>query len=115
MSIVIAPPFVDPELAAKKVQLAQDLWNTRDPEKVASAYTEDSQWRNRAEFIQGRSTILAFLRRKWDRELDYKLKKELWAFHDNRIAVKFQYEWHDDSGIGFGATGMSFGNLRPAG
>jgi uncharacterized protein len=115
MSIVIAPPFIDPQLAAKKVQLAQDIWNTRDPEKVSSAYTEDSQWRNRAEFINGRPAIVAFLRRKWDRELDYKLKKELWAFHDNRIAVKFQYEWHDDSGNWFRSYGNELWEFAPSG
>jgi uncharacterized protein len=115
MSIVIAPPFVDPELAAKKVQLAQDLWNTREPERVADAYTEDSQWRNRAEFIQGRQAIVAFLRRKWDRELDYKLEKELWAFRGNRIAVKFRYEWHDDSGNWFRSYGNELWEFAPSG
>ena len=98
MSIVIAPPFEDPELAARKVQIAEDLWNTRDPERVAAAYTEDSVWRNRTEFFQGRVAIVEFLERKWKRELDYHLKKELWAFCGNRMAVKFAYEWHDDSG-----------------
>lgn len=98
MSTLIAPPFIDPELAARKVQMAEDLWNTRDPERVAAAYTEDTQWRNRTEFLTGRAAVLEFLKRKWDRELDYKLKKELWAFHDNHIAVKFQYEWHDSGG-----------------
>lgn len=106
MSLVIAPPFIDPELAARKVQMAEDLWNTRDPERVAAAYTEDTQWRNRTEFLTGRAAVLEFLKRKWDRELDYKLKKELWAFHDNHIAVKFQYEWHDSGGRWF----RSYGN-----
>ncbi len=106
MSTVIAPPFTDPELAARKVQLAEDLWNTRDPERVAAAYTEDSEWRNRTEFLHGRPAIVEFLRRKWNRELDYKLKKELWGFRENRIAVKFFYEWHDDSGQWF----RSYGN-----
>jgi nuclear transport factor 2 (NTF2) superfamily protein len=106
MSTLIVPPFVDPVLAARKVQLAEDLWNTRDPERVAAAYTEDSQWRNRAEFFQGRAAIVEFLRRKWNRELDYRLKKELWGFRENRMAVKFQYEWHDDSGSWF----RSYGN-----
>jgi uncharacterized protein len=106
MSTLIVPPFVDPVLAARKVQLAEDLWNTRDPERVAAAYTEDSQWRNRAEFFQGRAAIVEFLRRKWNRELDYRLKKELWGFRENRMAVKFQYEWHDDSGSCF----RSYGN-----
>ena len=106
MSTVLAPPFTDPELAARKVQLAEDLWNTRDPERVAAAYTEDSEWRNRTEFLHGRPEIVEFLRRKWNRELDYKLKKELWGFRENRIAVKFFYEWHDDSGQWF----RSYGN-----
>jgi len=91
------PPY-DLESAAQKVRMAEDAWNTRDPERVALAYTEDSCWRNRAEFFQGRPAIIQFLRRKWARELDYRLIKELWALTDNRIAVRFQYEWHDDSG-----------------
>jgi len=106
MSLPIVPPFTDPELAARKVQIAEDLWNTRDPQRVAAAYTEDSQWRNRVEFFQGRDAIIAFLTRKWNRELDYKLKKELWGFRGNRMAVKFEYEWHDDSGQWF----RSYGN-----
>ena len=106
MSQIIAPPFTDPEVAARKVQLAEDLWNTRDPEKVAAAYTEDTEWRNRTEFLTGRSAVVEFLRRKWNKELDYKLKKELWGFRNNRMAVKFQYEWHDDSGNWF----RSYGN-----
>jgi nuclear transport factor 2 (NTF2) superfamily protein len=91
------PPFT-PETAAQKVRMAEDAWNTRDPARVALAYTEDSRWRNRAEFIVGRADIAAFLMRKWNRELDYRLIKELWAFRDNRIAVRFAYECHDDSG-----------------
>lgn len=106
MSVVIIPPFIDPEAAAKKVQMAEDLWNTRDAERVAAAYTEDSKWRNRTEFLEGRIAISEFLHRKWNRELDYKLKKELWGFRENRMAVKFVYEWHDDSGSWF----RSFGN-----
>jgi hypothetical protein len=98
------PPF-NPETAAQKARLAEDAWNTRDPERVAGAYTEDSQWRNRAEFFSGRAAIVEFLRRKWARELDYRLIKEVWAFHDNRIAVRFQYEWHDDSGNWYRAHG----------
>ncbi|HEX5327012.1 MAG TPA: nuclear transport factor 2 family protein [Acetobacteraceae bacterium] len=90
------PPFT-PETAARKVRLAEDAWNTREPERVAGGYTEDSRWRNRAEFITGREAIIAFLRRKWARELDYRLIKELWAVTGNRIAVRFAYEWHDDS------------------
>jgi nuclear transport factor 2 (NTF2) superfamily protein len=99
------PPF-DRDAAIKKVRAAEDGWNTRDPEKVAGAYTEDSRWRNRAEFLNGRDEIVAFLTRKWARELDYRLIKELWAFEGNRIAVRFAYEWHDDSGTWF----RSYGN-----
>jgi uncharacterized protein len=91
------PPFTE-ETARQKVQAAEDAWNTRDPQKVASAYTEDSRWRNRDEFLTGRAEIEEFLRRKWDRELDYALRKDLWAFTDDRIAVRFQYEWHDAEG-----------------
>jgi len=101
----IQPPFTL-EKALAKVKAAQDTWNTRDPERVSLAYTENSQWRNRAEFITGRDEIKAFLRRKWAKELDYKLKKELWGFRENRMAVKFEYEWHDDSGNWF----RSYGN-----
>lgn len=99
------PPFTA-ETAAQKARLAEDAWNSRDPAKVALAYTPDSIWRNRAEFITGRAAIEAFLTRKWDRELDYRLIKELWAFTDNRIAVRFAYEWRDDSGSWF----RSYGN-----
>ena len=99
------PPFTA-ETARQKVRLAEDGWNTRDAAKVALAYTPDSVWRNRAEFLQGRPAIEAFLSRKWQRELDYRLIKELWAFHDNRIAVRFAYEWRDDSGNWF----RSYGN-----
>ena len=91
------PPFTE-ETARQKVQAAEDAWNTRDPERVAAAYTEDSRWRNRDEFLTGRDEIVEFLRRKWDRELDYALRKDLWAFTDNRIAVRFQYECRDASG-----------------
>src|SRR5271157_4085004 len=91
------PPFTA-ETAAEKARLAEDGWNSRDPEKVALAYTEDSRWRDRAEFLQGREAIVAFLTRKWNKEIDYRLIKELWAFAGNRIAVRFAYEWHDDSG-----------------
>ncbi|MFE0130784.1 DUF1348 family protein [Streptomyces sp. NPDC059037] len=99
------PPFTR-ETAAEKVRLAEDGWNSRDPERVALAYTEDSRWRNRAEFVTGRAAIVAFLSRKWDRELDYRLIKELWAHDGNRIAVRFAYEWRDDSGHWF----RSYGN-----
>ena len=85
--------------------MAEDAWNTRDPERVALAYSEDSRWRNRAEFFQGHRAITELLRRKWAKELDYRLIKELWAFHDNRISVRFQYEWHDDSGHWYRAYG----------
>jgi len=88
------PPFTE-ETARAKVQAAEDAWNTRDPEKVSLAYTPDTEWRNRDEFLHGRDDVKAFLARKWAKELDYKLKKELWAFIDNRIAVRFEYEWRD--------------------
>jgi nuclear transport factor 2 (NTF2) superfamily protein len=91
------PPFTE-ETARQKVKMAQDAWNTRDPEKVALAYTPDSEWRNRDEFFEGREEIVAFLRRKWARELDYRLEKNLWCFTGNRIAVRFEYESHDASG-----------------
>ena len=98
------PPFTL-ETARQKVQAAEDAWNTRDPDRVALAYTPDSEWRNRAEFFFGRDAIREFLRRKWARELDYRLRKELWCFLDNRIAVRFEYEYHDDSGQWFRAYG----------
>ena len=91
------PPF-DEETARQKVKAAEDAWNTRDPEKVAQAYTEDSVWGNRDEFFEGREEIIAFLRRKWARELDYRLMKELWCYQGNRISVRFEYESHDESG-----------------
>jgi uncharacterized protein len=91
------PPFTL-ETAKAKVQAAENAWNTRDPERVAMAYTEDSEWRNRSEFVTGRAAIRAFLTRKWEKEQDYRLRKELWCFMDNRIAVRFEYEWHDESG-----------------
>jgi len=91
------PPFTA-ESARQKVQAAEDAWNTRDPERVALAYTVDSEWRNRDEFFRGRDEIIAFLRRKWARELDYRLRKELWCFTDNRISVRFEYESHDAQG-----------------
>jgi uncharacterized protein len=99
------PPFTA-ETAARKARAAEDAWNTREPERVALAYTEDSVWRNRAEFLAGRAEIVAFLKRKWARELDYRLIKEVWTFAGNRIAVRFAYEWHDDSGHWF----RSYGN-----
>jgi len=99
------PPFND-ETATQKVRMAEDAWNSRDPERVSLAYTQDCVWRNRAEFLSGREAIVQFLSRKWSKELDYRLIKELWAFHDNRIAVSFAYEWHDDSGQWY----RSYGN-----
>jgi len=99
------PPF-SVDTAIEKVRKAEDAWNTRQPQTVALAYTEDSVWRNRAEFLSGRAEIVDFLMRKWNRELDYRLIKELWTFRDNRIAVRFAYEWHDDSGNWF----RSYGN-----
>ncbi|MDQ6893112.1 MAG: nuclear transport factor 2 family protein [Acidobacteriota bacterium] len=99
------PPFTH-ETAIQKVRLAEDGWNSRDPEKVALAYTPDSRWRNRSEFPKGREEIIAFLRRKWAKELDYRLIKEMWAFAGERIAVRFAYEWHDDSGNWY----RSYGN-----
>jgi hypothetical protein len=98
------PPF-NPETATQKARAAEDAWNTRDPERVALAYTEDSRWRNRTEFFEGRAAIIEFLRRKWSRELDYRLVKELWGFRENRMAVRFKYEFHDDSGSWFRAHG----------
>ena len=99
------PPFTI-ESAAQKARMAEDAWNTRDPSLVALAYTMDSVWRNRSEFFQGRAAIEAFLTRKWNRELDYRLIKEVWTFRENHIAVRFAYEWHDDSGHWF----RSYGN-----
>jgi uncharacterized protein len=102
---VIAPPFTL-ETAVRKVRLAEDAWNSRDPDRVAVAYTEDSVWRNRGEFLTGRDQIRAFLARKWAKELDYRLVKALWAFTDDHIAVRFRYEWHDKLGNWF----RSYGN-----
>lgn len=99
------PPF-NRDTATQKVRLAEDAWNSRDPERIALAYTADSVWRNRSEFLSGRDQVIAFLKRKWGKELDYRLIKELWAADDNRIAVRFAYEWRDDSGHWF----RSYGN-----
>ena len=99
------PPFND-ETAAQKIRLAEDAWNSRDPERVSLAYTEDSVWRNRAEFLTGREAIVAFLRRKWEKENQYRLVKECWTYSGNRIAVRFAYEWHDHAGQWF----RSYGN-----
>jgi nuclear transport factor 2 (NTF2) superfamily protein len=99
------PPFTY-ETAKEKVQLAENAWNTKDPNKVALAYTVDTEWRNRDKFINGREEVVAFLTKKWEKELDYKLKKELWSYTDNRISVRFEYEWHDQEGNWF----RSYGN-----
>jgi nuclear transport factor 2 (NTF2) superfamily protein len=98
------PPFTL-ETAIKKVQLAEDAWNSQDPERVSLAYTIDTEWRNRSEFVNGREEVVKFLTGKWQKELDYKLKKELWAFMDNRIAVRFEYEYHNNEGQWFRAYG----------
>lgn len=105
MSTTIKPPFTDAS-AARKVRMAEDAWNSRDPERVALAYSEDSRWRNRDQFLQGRDAIRSFLEAKWSQEHDYRLVKQLWAFVENRIAVRFQYEWHDTDGQWF----RSYGN-----
>jgi uncharacterized protein len=99
------PPFTR-ETALQKVQSAEDAWNTKDPEKVALAYTIDTEWRNRTEFVNGREAVKEFLKRKWEKELDYKLRKELWGFLGNRMAVRFEYEWHDHAGQWY----RSYGN-----
>lgn len=99
-------PSFDPETATRKIQAAEDAWNTRDPERVCLAYTVDTEWRNRSEFLNGREEVKAFLERKWQKELDYRLKKSLWACMDNRIAVRFEYEWHDSDGQWY----RSYGN-----
>jgi len=108
MSAESRPPFppFNRDTAMQKIRGAEDAWNTREPERVSLAYTPDSVWRNRSEFFAGRAAIVEFLRRKWARELDYRLIKELWAFHENRIAVRFAYEWHDDAGNWY----RSYGN-----
>jgi nuclear transport factor 2 (NTF2) superfamily protein len=108
------PPF-SRDTAIQKVRLAEDNWNSRDPEKVSLGYSVDSHWRNRAEFPNGRAEIVAFLTRKWAKELDYRLIKELWAFTDNRIAVRFAYEWHDDSGNWYRSYGNENWEFNPDG
>ncbi|HMM15598.1 MAG TPA: nuclear transport factor 2 family protein [Parvibaculum sp.] len=110
----IKPPFTR-ETAAAKVQAAEDAWNSRDPDRVALGYAVDSQWRNRSEFVKGRDEIKAFLRRKWAKELGYRLKKELWAFDGNRISVRFEYEWHDDSGQWYRSHGNENWEFNPDG
>ena len=99
------PPFNE-ETAKQKVQAAEDAWNTRDPEKVCLAYTNDTEWRNRTEFVNGREEVKQLLTRKWQKELDYKLKKELWGFRNNRMAVRFEYEWHNADGQWFRSYGV---------
>ena len=108
------PPFTR-ETAIQKVRMAEDGWNSRDPQRVSLVYTQDSQWRNRAEFPRGRAEIVQFLTRKWARELDYRLIKELWAFTENRIAVRFAYEWHDDSGHWYRSYGNENWAFTPEG
>jgi hypothetical protein len=108
------PPF-NLETAKKKVQAAEDAWNTREPERVAQAYTVDTVWRNRSEFINGRDEVVAFLTRKWEKELDYVLRKQLWAFTEDRIAVRFQYEWHDADGQWWRSYGNENWQFDPEG
>ena len=114
MAAMLVPPFTE-ESALAKVQMAEDLWNTRDPQRVALAYTEDSEWRNRTELLKGREEIRAFLQRKWSRELDYRLRKTLWGFRGNRIAVTFEYEWHDHSLQWFRSYGNELWEFDPDG
>jgi uncharacterized protein len=111
---ILAPPFTA-ETAARKVRMAENAWNSRDPARVSLAYSEDSRWRNRSEFFAGRAGIVAFLERKWARELDYRLIKELWAFGTSRIAVRFQYEWHDASGSWYRSYGNELWEFDAAG
>jgi hypothetical protein len=112
---VITPPFTLVETATRNVQLAEDAWNSRDPERVALAYSPDSEWRNRTEFFSGRAAIVAFLKRKWAKELDYRLKKTLWGFRENRIAVSFEYEWHEAKGQWFRSYGNELWEFDKAG
>lgn len=114
MPSTIRPPF-SLESALAKVQAAEDAWNSRDPDRVSLAYSENSEWRNRTEFFQGRAAIRAFLSRKWAKELDYRLKKELWGFRENRIAVRFEYEWHDADGQWYRAYGNEMWEFDPDG
>ena len=114
MSSPLRPPFTA-ETARAKVKAAEDAWNSRDPERVALAYTEDSDWRNRDEFFKGREAIQAFLRRKWAKELEYRLMKELWAFTGNRISVRFEYEWHDAAGQWYRTHGNEHWEFDEAG
>lgn len=108
------PPFTF-DTAIQKVQLAEDAWNSRDPVRVSLAYTEDSEWRNRSEFLNGRAAIVKFLTRKWEKEQEYRLRKELWVFQDNRIAVRFEYEWHDAADLWFRSYGNENWEFTPEG
>ena len=114
MSTIIRPPFTR-ESALAKVKAAEDAWNSRDPERVALAYSLDSEWRNRTEFFRGREAIKSFLRRKWEKELDYRLMKELWCFSDDRISVRFEYEWHDEAGQWYRTHGNEHWEFDPDG
>jgi uncharacterized protein len=114
MAAMLVPPFTE-ESALAKVQMAEDLWNTRDPQRVALAYTEDSEWRNRTELLKGREEIRAFLQRKWSRELDYRLRKTLWGFRGNRMAVSFEYEWHDSAGQWYRSYGIELWEFNEGG
>lgn len=114
MTPLLGPPFTE-ETANAKVKLAEDLWNTRDPERVVLAYAEDSEWRNREEFLKGRTEIRGFLKRKWAKELDYRLRKSLWGFRDNRIAVHFEYEWHDQAGQWYRSYGVELWEFESSG
>jgi len=114
MTLLLTPPFTE-ETANAKVKLAEDLWNTRDPERVVLAYTEDSEWRNREEFLNGREEIRGFLQRKWARELDYRLRKSLWGFRANRMAVHFEYEWHHQGGQWYRSYGVELWEFEASG
>ncbi len=114
MNQPLVPPFTL-DSATAKVQAAENAWNSRDPHRVSMAYTEDSEWRNRSEFLRGREAIRAFLTRKWERELEYRLKKELWAFTENRLAVRFEYEWHDAHGQWWRSYGNENWEFTPEG
>ena len=114
MAQTLIPPFTE-ETAVIKVQRAEDLWNSRDPEHVSLAYTEDAEWRNRTEFIKGRAEIVAFLWRKWAKELDYKLRKTLWGFRGNRMAVSFEYEWRDDATNWYRSCGVELWEFEESG
>ena len=114
MNQPLLPPFTF-DSATAKVQAAENAWNSRDPQRVSMAYTEDSEWRNRSEFLRGREAIRAFLTRKWERELEYRLRKELWAFTDNRLAVRFEYEWHDAQGQWWRSYGNENWEFTPEG